>query len=133
MRTELLGDFPPHPRLIDITTTAQVEQYIITSLWFTQLTARATTWTTTGHVLSEAQTAEAANLTALVNGTWAIEFSGKEIVRPLRSYVYQPRTAGDHDSDFAKAIGEWQNANAQIPADLIQLRSVLRVKVGLPP
>ncbi len=37
------------------------------------------------------------------------------------------------NSDFAKEIGEWQKSNNQVSPDLVQLRSALRVKVGIPP
>ncbi|OWK36798.1 hypothetical protein [Fimbriiglobus ruber] len=134
MRQDVQQDFPSHPNLAAVTTVAQAEQHITTAPWFNSLSAKATAWTTAGRVLSELQAAEQVFSAALTNGQWVAEFSGKEMFRRLRDYVYQPpQNPGYPDSDFAKAIGEWQQTNGQVPADLVDLRSALRSKVGLPP
>ncbi|MDB5312342.1 MAG: hypothetical protein JWO38_6544 [Gemmataceae bacterium] len=134
LREEIQGDFPGHPALVAVTTLLLAEQHIVASNWFTQLSVRAATWTRPGYLATKLQDAERAFNAARVNGTWLSEFSGRELFRPLRSYVYQPpRLPGNPDSDFAKAVGEWQQANNAGPADLTQLRSALRIKVGLPP
>ncbi|MDY3560911.1 DUF4435 domain-containing protein [Gemmata sp. JC673] len=134
MRTDVLGNFPEHPSLAHVTTVAQAEQHITGSDWFAQIAGRVGTWATAGHVSARLRAAEANFTAALASGAWLMDFSGKEIFRRVREYVYQPpQNPGSPDSDFAKTIGEWQLTNNVVPADLTQLHSALRVRVGLAP
>jgi hypothetical protein len=133
MQVGVSGDFPADPKIANILTVVEAEQHIVTCSWYTQLMPRSSRWTAAGVVLAELQAAETDYRTAVGNGTWRDEFSGKEIFRQAHSFVYQPRNPGSHDSDFAKSIGDWQFSNNQVPADLVTLRSALRVRVGLPP
>ncbi len=134
IRRSIQNDFPQHPAIVNVPTIADAEQHIISSPLFTRLPADVTNWTQAGTVLAALQSAEAAYNADLTSGAWRTEFSGKEIFRRVRDYVYQPpQNPGNPDSDLAKMIGEWQHTNNQVPTDLAQLRSALRVRVGLPP
>ncbi|MFO0877583.1 MAG: hypothetical protein U0840_09425 [Gemmataceae bacterium] len=134
IRRAVLDNYPAHPTTVAMPTVAAAEQHIVGSPWFAQLPATAHQWTQPGAVLAALQAAETGYNADLASGNWRVEFSGKEIFRRVRDYVYQPpQNPGTPDSDFAKAIGEWQQANNQVPADLAQLRSALRARVGLSP
>lgn len=134
MRADIQQDFPSHPNIVDVSTTLQAEQHSVNSSWYTQLTTRSSQWAQPTTVRNELLAAEADHLAAIGSGAWLGEFSGKEIFRQIRSFVYQPpQNPGSRDSDFAKSIGDWQFSNNQLPPDLNQLRSALRVRVGLPP
>jgi hypothetical protein len=133
MQVDVSGDFPADPKIANIPTVVEAERHIVTCSWYTQLMTRSSQWTAAGSVLAELHAAETDYRAAVGNGTWRDEFSGKEIFRQVRSFVYQPRNPGSHDSDFAKSIGDWQFSKNRIPPDLEQLRRVLRGRVGLPP
>ena len=126
------GDFPGHPKLADVPGVGEAERHITTAAWYTQLAVRATACTTAGHVRTLLDAAALNFNTALADGSWVVEFSGKEIFRRIRDYVYAPGTRGSHDTDFAKAIGVWQRANGQVPQDLTDLLAALIARVRTP-
>lgn len=132
IRETLQHDYPSHPSATSIPTIADAESHIVSSQWFGELPLRSYRWTTPGTVRAELHNAEAEYLAELNNGDWFATFSGKEIFRRVRDFVYQPpQKPGSPDNDFAKAIGDWQLSNNLVPADLIDLRQALRARVGL--
>ena len=72
------------------------------------------------------------------DGSWRIEYSGKEILREIGNRIfnravaprsYQSRGSG-FDVDLAKAVAAWQVANNAIPADLSDLLAALKARIA---
>jgi hypothetical protein len=138
LRNAFTDGVPKHPALRSITSLADAEAHIRSTLWFGDLTKTATDWTGGTALTTAIQAAHADMQSRILNNTWAVDFSGGEIYRPLREYIYTPppavkKRSAEHDSDLAKLIGTWQLTNNVVPADIRDLRLALRQRVGLPP
>jgi hypothetical protein len=64
---------------------------------------------------------------------WFKEFSGKELFRDLRGYVFRRKydSPANMDIDLAKSIGEWQCTNKKEPKELLDLKDALKARVGI--
>jgi hypothetical protein len=131
MEEELLRDFPGQSNSAQLPSISDAERAILSSTWYAAIRVRTNAWdaprvrTSLVAVVRELQA-------ALVNGTWVNDFSGKEIFRPLRGFVYAPTKAGDHDADFARSIAERQRVNNAAVSELTALHQILRQRCGLP-
>lgn len=66
---------------------------------------------------------------SLSDGSWRKTFPGKELFREISGYISpnNPLTGGH--LDLAEAVGHWQRTNEKIPAQIIELRSLVLVRV----
>jgi hypothetical protein len=130
MEEELLRDFPSQRNSAQLPSISDAERTILSSNWYAAIRVRTDAWdpprvcTRLSSVVRELQA-------ALVNGTWVNHFSGKEIFRPLRGFVYAPTKEGDHDEDFARSIAERQRVNNAAASELTRLQQILRQRCGL--
>lgn len=74
----------------------------------------------------------------LASGRWLETFSGKELLRYLRSYAgldekSKNGTAAERDEDLGRKIALRMKAQNTIPADFLELRRALRLRAGLTP
>lgn len=130
---------PPQPNgaagIVDLPTAVG---HIIGHGYLTDLVPYAGRWS------HSSVQAEVARLTAeleadLTNGKWRTSFSGKELLRHLRSRVpgldtqmrSPPQTPAERDVDLGKRLASALLTNVPLP--LAQLRQTLRQRVGLPP
>jgi len=72
----------------------------------------------------------------LKNDNWKRTFSGKEILRDVRGFVYDPPashvvSSATHDIDLARSIARWQVSNNRVPAELTTLLGHIRTKAGI--
>ncbi len=129
-RENFIGD-PPQ----DIADHTAAQRHLCESAWFQNLDVYATQ-TTVATIADHLQKAHGQAASQLADGTWRQEFSGKEIFKDIASRICNRQQFGgvrssELDNDIAQAVAEWQTANRQIPPDLIELRSLLRNRVGL--
>jgi len=102
-------------------------------------------WTTTlpgiGHTVTEAEADRLLDLhhqeysSALQDGSWRTSFSGKEILGEMRSHMWtrnQEAGLGGKLRLF-REIAVAQRALNRVPAELNELRAVLRARVDRPP
>ena len=77
----------------------------------------------------------------LRDGSWRIDFSGKEFLRVIGSRIFnraiapranQPSPA-EFDTDLAKSIAAWQIANGAVPTDLSDLLAALKARISPSP
>jgi hypothetical protein len=134
LRGQALQDFPSSPGVVHVPDVPAAINRIVSSTWYTQVIGRLNAAVTTAEVTNQINGAFGQYQADLTSGVWVESFSGKEIFRELRSYVYQPQhNPGEPDNDVAKAIGAWQLANNRVPQDITDLLSALRTRVGLTP
>jgi hypothetical protein len=80
--------------------------------------------------------AKSASTQALSDGSWRVEFAGKEIFRDVGSHICDrtilPKrrlSSAEFDADLAKEVGYWQRENGP-PPDLHDLLVALRARVA---
>jgi len=71
--------------------------------------------------------------TELARGDWRRDFSGKELFRNVRDWVYEGGggSSSARDGDLAKAVGFWQRSNTAVPEEVLDLHASLRARAGL--
>jgi hypothetical protein len=135
LRQPVIDGFPRHPGPPLVTNLATAEAHICSSQWYVDLPSQVAAITTQGHVANRLRHFQGLMQRSVAAGEWKRDFSGKELFRSVRDWVYRGGTAGHsaRDSDLAKAIGTWQREHAAIPAELAELRTAIRTRAGLPP
>jgi hypothetical protein len=73
----------------------------------------------------------------LKDGTWRIEFAGKEIFRDVGGRIFDQRksrgqmpTGVEYDIDLAKDIADSQLASGAVPPDLVDLLNALKSRIA---
>jgi hypothetical protein len=136
IRAEFREGFLEHPKCPHVTDLPTAEKCILTHPWYQQLAARTATITTAGVITARLNTAHAATTTQLADGSWRHEFSGKELFRDVRGWVYTkppaPASPSELDADVARAVAQWQVANGAVPMEIVELRQAIRQRAGLP-
>ena len=135
LREEFLGDFPEHPKCPQVDDQASAERYIVDQDWFKQLKERANTVTTTGEISTRLGKAHVAARGQLSSNDWKRDFSGKELFRDVRGWIYinapERASKSELDVDMARAVAQWQVANGTVPSEVTELRSAIRRKAGI--
>jgi hypothetical protein len=133
---EFSQDFPEHPKCDAVTDQATASNYIASQEWYKKLGQRAKGATGAGEVESRLRAAHKKCAAQLKSGAWKQTFSGKEIFRPLRDWVYTKRppnaSGSDLDVSVAKAIAAWQVQSNSVPQEVRDLRAAIRQRAGLP-
>ena len=132
---ELYGDFPSHPKCPEVADQAGAETYLLASPWYAGLATRAA-GLSEAEVKNRLMNAHTQAVQQIANGSWQMEFSGKELFRHVRGYVYtnppQPASKATLDADVAKSVGRWQAQNGQIPAEIDELLKTLKARASKP-
>ena len=122
IHAEFYDDFPSHPKCPEITDQADAESYLLTSPWFAGLPGR-TAGLSAAEVKNRLANAHRQAVEQIADGSWQSEFSGKELFRHVRGYVYAnaPKFTAKPilDADLAKSVGRWQVDNGQVPKKLM--------------
>jgi hypothetical protein len=135
IRSLCLDGFPAHPKSADISERASAVNYIVTNPWYARFPAGASDIGDAAKIEDWLAEAHAQYEQDLQTGAWRQTFSGKEIFRDVRTFVYHPKKSASpaqHDVDVAKTIAAWQLANDRIPPDLVNLLKSLRARVASP-
>ncbi len=134
IRRHCLDQFMPRPTPTALTTIADVLPYIQATDWYQSFAQRAAEIASPVQVQTWIDEAHQTLSADLANGNWKRTFSGKEILRDVRGYIYQPPHSappGVFDVDLAQSVARWQADNNIVPADLIQLLMHVRTKAGI--
>lgn len=137
-RDRLLAAEPSHPTIQQVGNEAEASAYLDGLPYWNAVQLQTAGWNPAARAAA-LRRFHATAAAQLQDGSWVREFPGKEIFHHVRSLVHEPRrdrslppqTAGDLDSDVAKAVGAWQAANEKVPAELIELLASLKRRVGL--
>lgn len=134
LRQTVLAEFPGHPGPPTVGNLADAERYICNSPWYLSLPGHVTVFATAGHVSGRLQHFHELMLHAVAGNAWQRDFSGKELFRDIRDWVYRGGVAvgSARDSDLAKAVARWQSANSAVPKEVTDLRRAMRSRAGLP-
>jgi hypothetical protein len=132
IRDRVAAGFIEHPPRANIQSLNDGVQSIVTSAWWTGVLPGIPSLTP-ANVDSEMRAHHGAYQASLAAGTWRDGVSAKEVFVELLPYVYTRRRPANPEGrlDFVKAIGERQRDYHTVPADIADLRSVLRARVGL--
>ena len=124
-----------HPRCPAVTDLTSAERCIVEQEWFKQLKGRSDKATAGGEIRIRLTQAHQAAQVKMANGEWKRDFSGKELFRHVRGWVYTkppaPASSSDLDVDVARAVAQWQVANGKVPAEVAELRMAIRKKAGI--
>ena len=108
--------------------------------WVTHAGALAR-WQPPGTIRAELETWEAMYRATLEDDSWARDFSGKELLRHLRSHVpgldpqppsAPPRSAADRDLDLARRVVRCMQAQNRQPEVLRRIQAILRARTSPP-
>lgn len=130
---EFRAGFLEHPKCPEVTDLTSAEQSIITQEWFGQLKVRANRATKSGEISRRLKEAHSFFQAHLTSGQWKDTFSGKELFREVRGWVYtppRPASRTDLDVDLAREVARWQVENHRVPLEVLELRQAIRQKAG---
>ena len=127
---DIVKDFPFHPRQ-NIDSSAAAESYIREQSWFQDIADRVANLSE--QLPSKLQTAEAERRAQLASGDWRVKYSGKELFREVRGYVFQPSSGSSTERDiaFARSVAKVQVLNSTVPDSLQTLLTALKTRVGI--
>jgi hypothetical protein len=136
LRKDFREEFLEHPRLTDAPDLAAAEKWIINQPWFIELQARTRAATAARAISTKLAQAHTLAVAQVANGQWRQIFSGKELYRHVRGWIYtkpldRNANSNDLDIDLAKSVAEWQVRNNAIPSEVVDLRLALRTRVGI--
>ena len=69
----------------------------------------------------------------LHSGVWNETFSGKEIFRYIRGYLFNQTYADQEtmDTDLAKSVADWQIENHAVPVELLEVKESIKSHLGI--
>jgi len=132
LHADVSKDFPSHSM---VHTQQEAVDHILNSAWYKHMSATVPAWNQSE--ITRRLTAGFANAqTLLHNGQYLVEFSGKEMLRDLHTWLYKPpsgsgATAAERDQDLARSLAKFQTANNQVPQEVVDMRLALRQRVGI--
>jgi len=128
IRGRLFGDFITHPPCEAVSCLKDAEQYIRESDWFSSIGVRTGDLQKSGNIYASLNQADEEYKRHLHGDTWAGEFSGKELFRHVRDWVYTTsnRMGPQRDSDLAKSVAGWQVENESIPSAMGDLLKAIK-------
>lgn len=132
---KLVGRFPRHPLVDGIQSLEQAKAYIQTRRnWWPELPDNVAHMMDSENITTDLQAAHSRYQEFLSQGRWSEHFSGKEIFRRIRGYLFNQNYARPEvmDTDLAKSVADWQLANGSVPDELLELKDAILRRVGLP-
>jgi hypothetical protein len=132
IREHVFGEFISHPTCEDVPNEDAAYEYVGNHGWWPGIRGYLS-GVSDSSLRQSLIDCHANVLQSLSGDVWLREFPGKELLRHVRGWVYDPPNRREPtsilDSDFAKAIGQWQVENNAIPAELDELLAALRQRV----
>ena len=129
--------FVPDPKQ-SVIDEATARAHICGSPWFVKL-ATETGRSSEADVHSLLASSHGEATARLVDGTWRLDFAGKEILRDVAGWMCDrtqipkfPSTDSEFYIDLAKAIAVCQRTNGAVPADLTDLLAALKARIARP-
>jgi len=103
-----IGEFPGHPKCPQVVDLDSAENCIVEQEWFRQLKGRADNTTAAGEIRNRLTLEHVSAQQQVDSGDWKLSFSGKELFRHVRGWVYTrppaPASPSDLDVDVARAV-----------------------------
>lgn len=132
-QAQLSARFPTVPKLEVVSDYQDAFAHITTSVWFQSLPAAVREIVEQTSLEGDLRAAQAECANQLSTGEWKERFSGKEIFKVLLSRIYgvPRRVSRQADVDLAKSVARWQCDNNAVPEDIMELKNVLKQRVGL--
>lgn len=130
----LTGHFPEHPKVMDINSFLDAKTYIKTTRgWWNRFPEHAAYIQNPDNLTSDLHDACSKNQNDLNDGTWVKNFSGKEIFRMIRGFLFNRRYDSNEvmDTDLAKSVADWQIENDAVPVEIMELKKSIMNRVGL--
>ena len=125
-------NFIPLPKPSEVNSLQSAVEHIVTLDWYRDFPGYA------ANIVAPVKIEEWLNVAAtdysadLNNGNWKRTFSGKELLRVARGFIYEPpdrASQTDYDIDVAKSVAKWQVANGAVPAELNDLQGAIVSKI----
>jgi hypothetical protein len=128
-------EFIEHPRRADVTTQQQALDVIVRSPWWASTRPAIAGWDVPAALPGALSRHHATYAAMLASAQWALEFSGKEILRDLFTSIWTKKRPPDPRGriEFVKSIARAQRLLKRVPQEIADLRVELRGRVGLPP
>lgn len=126
IRRTCLDDFVDRPRPAQLADLAAVFRWIVDAPWHRSFAERARRILDRAALQQWIAEAHAAFAADIASGGWKQSFSGKEILRDIRGFIYEPPPSqrappSEYDLDLAKSVGRWQAENGRVPPILAAL------------
>ncbi len=120
VRELLISAYPHHPRQGRVTTLEEAFEYITAPGWYSAFPDHSRDIQDRNFLELKLKETHGELIYFLTNGLWVREFSGKEIFRQVRGYLFNTRYGNDEamDIDLAKSVARWQIANNRQPEEL---------------
>lgn len=121
-------DTPSPGTIADLASAAG---HITDHPWFTRFPGDSAQIVAAGNVANWVNDAYVLYAADLADDAWKSSFSGKEIFRDVRGFIYQPpkkATPPSYDVDVAKSVARWQVANNCVPSDITNLLAALQAR-----
>ncbi len=131
----LTDHFPTHPKVNQINSLPDAESYIrIARNWWNDFPEHSKYIQQPGTLTNDLQTAYNDNRGDLSSGNWTRNFSGKEIFRSVRGFLFNKSyaSAEEMDTDMTKSVADWQIENNSVSAELIELKKSIKRRVEIP-
>ena len=130
----LVDHFPTHPKVTQINSLPDAENYIQTARdWWNDFPVHSEYIQQPDTLTNNLRTAYDDNQGELSSGNWKINFSGKEIFRSVRGFLFNKSYASAEvmDTDMAKSVADWQVENNSVPNELIELKKSIKRRVEI--
>jgi hypothetical protein len=120
VRRTCLDDFLDRPRPAQLADLSAVFRWIVDAPWHRGFAERARQILDLAILEQWIAEAHAAFVADIASGAWKESFSGKEILRDIRGFIYEPPPSqrappSEYDLDLAKSVGRWQAENRRVP------------------
>jgi hypothetical protein len=134
IRSCLIDEYPHHPATVTVRSCEDAIDYIKTNRnWFDTFLNHADRILNFVEIENSLFTAHNNLIQSFESGQWSHEFSGKEIYRFVRGYLFNEKYAGVEamDIDLAKSVAKWQSEHGCFPQELLELSVALKMRVGI--
>lgn len=136
IRQTCLDGFTGRPKQAQLQSEAEIWTYIQSSTWYQGFPAKAAEIISSLVIQAWINDAVTDFTADLASGLWKRSFSGKEMLRNVRGFIYDPPespvvSSAAHDIDLAQSVARWHAMNSRVPADLADLLSHIRSKAGV--
>lgn len=132
-RDDLIGTYPNHSSIENIQSQTDADNHFTQSDWYNSLGPNTSYILNSSSLSNDLLQAYATHNNQLANGDWIREFSGKELFRHIRGYIYNEKrsTREEMDIDLAKSVAEYQRDNKTVPNELLELKDAIKNRVRI--
>ncbi len=127
--------FPAHPNPSQVNSQSTAEQYLRSSPWLDTLPQR-TAGLRPADVSDRLAAEYRVTRQQIADGSWKTQFSGRELFRSIRGWVYTVQQSASSpsvlDADLANSVGRWQADNQRVPQELADLLAAMKVRAIRP-